>query len=64
MSMSIGNKTEYQKNDRISFVDGLFVFAMILVVVGHCGFTQEFNVSYLHRWIYSFHMPIFFWLSV
>lgn len=61
--MSVLNNVSRPTSNRITFVDGLFVFAMVLVVVGHCGFTPEFNISYLHRWIYSFHMPIFFWLS-
>lgn len=63
MSLHISNNECISVKNRITFVDGLFVFAMVLVVVGHCGFTPEFNISYLHRWIYSFHMPIFFWLS-
>ncbi len=61
--MSIFNKTNNSINERIAFVDGLFVFAMILVVVGHSGLAPDFHKTYLYKWIYSFHMPIFFWLS-
>lgn len=36
---------------------------MLLVLLGHIGLTTSFNDTYLHRWIYSFHMPLFFWIA-
>lgn len=45
-----------QENKKILFLQ---VFGIILVVIGHIG---EMNTN-LHRWIYSFHMPLFMFIS-
>lgn len=62
-NLNMANTMSERESQRIVFVDGLFVFAMILVVVGHCGMAPGFDKTYIYKWIYSFHMPIFFWLS-
>ncbi len=44
----------------------LSVWGILLVVLGHSGFEESLIVeklSYLHSWIYSFHMPLFFLIS-
>lgn len=44
----------------------LSVWGIILVVMGHSGFTNDViasKLSSLHTWIYSFHMPLFFFIS-
>lgn len=46
---------------RIEYIDILRAIAIILVIVGHIpysGFNQE-----LHKWIYAFHIPLFFFVS-
>lgn len=40
----------------ISFLQ---IFGIILVVIGHSGE----NIPFLTKWIYSFHMPLFFFIS-
>lgn len=44
----------------------LSVWGILLVVLGHSGF-EEPNIQqelwWLHSWIYSFHMPLFFMIS-
>ena len=39
------------------------VFAMTLVVAGHCDITSDYKETWVFRWIYSFHMPLFFFIS-
>lgn len=44
----------------------LSIWGITLVVMGHSGFTNDIiaaNLSGLHAWIYSFHMPLFFFIS-
>ncbi len=44
----------------------LNVWGIMLVVLGHSGFEEPViaeKLSRLHSWIYSFHMPLFFFLS-
>ena len=44
----------------------LSIWGIILVVMGHSGFTNEIiadKLPNLHKWIYSFHMPLFFFIS-
>ena len=49
-----------KKLKRISF---LFVFATALVVIGHADITLDYRDLWIFKWIYSFHMPLFFFLS-
>jgi fucose 4-O-acetylase-like acetyltransferase len=52
--------------ERISFIDGLKGYAIILVVIGHViTYTSpsDFSRSWLFSFIYSFHMPLFLFLS-
>lgn len=46
-------------NQRIHFVDYFKALLMILVVVGHVNFANES----VKAWIYSFHMPAFFFAT-
>ena len=44
----------------------LSVWGILLVLLGHSGFEEPVileNLTYLHNWIYSFHMPLFFMIS-
>ena len=52
--------------ERISFIDGLKGYAIILVVIGHVityASPSDFGRSWLFSFIYSFHMPLFLFLS-
>ncbi len=57
------------QTQRIPFIDFIKGIAIILVVIGHfiemnmrqCGFTDPFSAVW--SWIYSFHMPLFFFAS-
>ncbi len=46
---------------RIKYVDILRAIAIILVVAGHIPYIN-FNAD-LHKWIYAFHIPLFFFIS-
>lgn len=48
-------------NNRIAYIDRLKGLAIILVVIGHLLKTGETGM--LYRFIYSFHMPLFMFLS-
>lgn len=41
----------------------LTLFAMTLVVAGHSDITSDFKNLWLYKWVYSFHMPLFFFIS-
>lgn len=41
----------------------LTIFAMTLVVIGHCDITSDFKELWIYKWVYSFHMPLFFFIS-
>ena len=44
----------------------LSVWGILLVVMGHSGMAEpeiESHVVFLKKWIYSFHMPLFFFIS-
>lgn len=53
--------------ERIVYIDRLKGFAILLVVIGHvvqflyC--PNKFDTNIVFRFIYSFHMPLFFILS-
>ena len=46
---------------RIAYIDVAKGIGILLVVAGHNDLALV--SPYLHRWIYSFHMPLFFFLS-
>lgn len=53
-----------KKDDKLMAL--LSIWGIILVVLGHSGFTDPIianKLSLLHNWIYSFHMPLFFFIS-
>lgn len=41
----------------------LTLFAMTLVVIGHSDITLDFKELWIYKWVYSFHMPLFFFIS-
>ena len=50
------------KKNRIHYVDAAKAIAIILVIIGHCYWISVIpRLGYL---IYSFHMPLFFIVSV
>lgn len=55
MKLRYGKNTEID-NKRIKYIDVLRGVAMILVLIGH-------NDTSLTNYIYSFHMPVFFFIS-
>ena len=56
MELGSGKDKKAQNNKRIGYIDTLRGLAMILVLVGH-------NDTSLTKYIYSFHMPLFFFIS-
>lgn len=56
MSESIDNTIK--KGKRIEYIDYLRCFGIIIMIMGHIGFTSIFD-----KWIHSFHMPIWFFIS-
>lgn len=46
-----------EQTKRIEALDVAKGIGIILVIIGHL------SSSYLHDWIYSFHMPLFFIIS-
>ena len=46
----------HPKKERINWIDLLKGFGILLVIYGH-------NLPYLENYIYSFHMPLFFFIS-
>lgn len=52
------NGENYNKKQRLNYLDITKGFAIILVILGHI-----FNGSRFERWISSFHMPLFFIIS-
>ena len=48
-----------QKHSRLHYIDIAKGMAMLLVIIGHCSYSEKILVG----WLYSFHMPLFFALS-
>lgn len=50
--------------ERIGYIDAAKAVAILLVILGHCSMDELGAYGkYLHRLIYSFHMPLFFLIS-
>lgn len=49
--------------DRLTYIDALRGFAIIMVVIGHLYTRNGYGDSILTTVIYSFHMPLFFFIS-
>lgn len=47
-----------KKNKRVDWIDCVKGLGILFVVLGHV-----YQCNYIHSWIYSFHMPMFFLLS-
>ncbi len=45
---------------KLTQVSFLFVFATLLVVIGHADITLDYRDLWIYKWVYSFHMPLFF----
>lgn len=65
-------KDEIKSSNRILWIDVIKGFAIIVVVFGHVllGFEQIYAfpgsqayITFLNRWIYSWHMPLFMFVS-
>lgn len=41
----------------------LTFFTMLLVIIGHSDITDDFRNLWIYKWVYSFHMPMFFFIS-
>lgn len=50
-------------NKKLNQISFLSVFAMVLVVIGHSDITLDFRDLWIYKWIYTFHMPLFFLIS-
>lgn len=63
--MKISTQTKYMERNpaRIGWIDSLYVYGMVLVVLGHVILTDADKTTYLHHWIYGFHMSLFFWIA-
>lgn len=48
---------------KLTQVSFLFVFATLLVVIGHADITLDYKELWIYKWVYSFHMHLFFFLS-
>lgn len=56
------------QKERLGHIDFLYAAGIIMVVLGHSLAPQWHDLAHpahnnLERWIYSFHMPLFFFLS-
>lgn len=52
-----------RKNNRNSQIMWINALAILLVVVGHADMTPAYDALWIKRWIYSFHMPLFVFVS-
>ena len=50
-----------EKKQRLDYIDAAKAIAIILVIIGHCYWVGA--VPRLRNIIYSFHMPLFFFVS-
>lgn len=52
-------------SNRLHYIDNLRGFLIILVIVGHCiqNIDIDFDHNIIFRYIYSFHMPLFMFVS-
>lgn len=55
------------KQRRILYLDYIKAFAIILVIIGHVLqymiWPSDFDEHYIWNFIYSFHMPLFMFIS-
>lgn len=47
-----------QQNNRSEYIDFFRGIGILLMIMGHIGFGRIFD-----KWIHSFHMPMFFFVS-
>ncbi len=50
--------SDHKEKDRIESVDILRAVGILIMIMGHVGFSGKFD-----RYIHSFHMPVFFLIS-
>ena len=50
---------------RFTYIDNLRGFLILLVILGHCiqCIDTDFDHNIIFRYIYSFHMPLFMFIS-
>ena len=53
--------TDMDNTKRLDSIDIAKGITILLMVLGHCHLQPDFK--YLYLWIFSFHMPLFFFLS-
>lgn len=57
--MMCGSKDNtFRGGQRIEYIDYLRCFGIIIMIMGHIGFSGIFD-----KWIHSFHMPLWFFIS-
>ena len=70
--MTNNEKNDHRNNDRDCIVDFIRGIAVFFMVLGHCiqygsgtcvSSTGAFLNDYLFKFMYSFHMPLFMFLS-
>gem|GEM_PF-1187670 len=52
------NRTEQNRTERLDYIDLFRGVGIILMIMGHIGFSEKFNL-----WKSAFHMPMFFYIS-
>lgn len=61
--MGLGWRERLLDNNLNRQVCFLSSFAMILVVIGHSDITDDYKQLFIYKWVYGFHMPLFFFVS-
>lgn len=56
------NTLRVESKERVQWLDTARCIGIFLVILGHISFAPIFGYS-IDKWIYSFHMPLFFFLA-
>lgn len=56
------NTLRVESKERVQWLDAARCIGIFLVILGHISFAPIFGYS-IDKWIYSFHMPLFFFLA-
>ena len=51
------------KKQRLDFIDMAKGYGILFIMIGHLGVFKLPQLLHFHVWIYSFHIPLFFFLS-
>lgn len=60
MNNTASHKRQVAKNRQMVI---LTIFAMLLVIIGHSDITDDFKDLWIYKWVFTFHMPLFFFIS-